>query len=175
MLYFIILTSCSKEDLNQELFFLGDSHIERWDLQKYFPTYITVNKGVSGSGINRLNSMNGLFKGKIIIIIVGINDLSYITNENEYISYYVNTIKALDADRIFLFSIFPTRTYDNDKILRLNNKIKLAINPYTSIQYIDVFHELIKNNKLNIQYTHDGLHLNSWGYDIISNKLKEIL
>ena len=85
----------------------------------------------------------------------------------------------LGADKTYLFSIFP-RSFKNDpdsinyKIASINSLIKKRIDS-TSVHYIDVFDELSKGDSIDMQYSYDGLHLSTYGYELISSRLRDLL
>ena len=178
----VFMTSCDDEN-ERELFFTGDSLVARWDLSYYFPTIITHNDGVSGSGIDHLQESAGLYKDKEVVIIVGTNDLYTYTIEqdSEYVNSYLQAIIGLGASRVYLFSIFPRGKdfcygpeVDNEKIKRINKQIKQAVQG-KHIVYIDVYDLLEKDGYINGQYTYDGLHMSQEGYELITKQLKEVL
>lgn len=172
--------ACSFDYEEQGLAFIGDSLVARWDLQEYFPSYKTENYGVSGSGIAHIEDYRGYFAGKDVAVIIGTNDLKRIkSNEDEYAARYVNAILQLGAENVFLYSIFP-RSFKSDsdsinnKIARINNLIKKRIDS-ANVHYIDVFNDLLKGDSIDMQYSYDGLHLSTYGYELISSRLKELL
>lgn len=179
-LFLLVIEACSFDDDEKDLAFIGDSLIARWDLQEYFPSCYTENYGVSGSGISHIEDYKGYFVDKDVVVIIGTNDLSRIkSDEGLYADRYVNAVLQLGAEKIYVFSIFP-RSFKNDpnsinhKIARINNLIKKRIDS-TSIRYIDVFDDLSKGDSIDMQYSYDGLHLSTYGYELISSRLKEEL
>jgi len=174
------VVACSFDYEERSLAFIGDSLVAIWDLQEYFPSYKTENYGVSGSGIAHIEDYRGCFAGKDVAVIIGTNDLKRIkSNEDEYATRYVDAVLQLGAENVYLYSIFP-RSFKNDpdsinhKVARINSLIKKRIDS-TSVRYIDVFEELSKDDSIDMQYSYDGLHLNIYGYELISSRLKELL
>ena len=183
LLVMTVMSSCSSDDKNaRELYFIGDSHIELWDLSNSFPTYIVHNDGISGSGIAYIEESAGRYAGKEVVVITGTNDLQHFTQdfEEEYVVRYVKAIEELGAARLYLFSILPRSAelfgpnVSNEKIKRMNNKIKQAIHK-KPIVYVDVCDMLIKDGVINPLYTCDGLHLSQEGYEVITEQLKNKL
>lgn len=66
--------SCEKEEMN-ELYFIGDSNVERWDVQQSFPSFITQNYGKGGTGFGYVANFTGKMAGKKVIVFTGTNDL----------------------------------------------------------------------------------------------------
>lgn len=176
----LILSSCSTLDF-QELYFLGSSSIERWDVQYYFPNYITYNKGKSGAKIDYIEEFAGKFREKNVVIYIGTNDINYqIRNHvDELTDRFINAYNGLEAKRIYLYSLFPNNNIENDNqieqndlIDEVNDSIRNKVSKKCpQIVYLDVHDKLTYKGKLNMQYSYDGLHLNNEGYEIISQYL----
>ena len=179
-LFLLLIEACLSDDDEEDLAFIGDSLVARWDLQEYFPSRHTGNYGVSGSGIAHIEDYKGYFVDKDVVVIIGTNDLEHVkSDEAEYAERYVDAVLQLGAEKIYLFSIFP-RSFENDadsinyKVARINGLIKERIDS-TSVHYIDVFDDLSKGDSIDMQYSYDGLHLSTYGYELISSRLKELL
>lgn len=183
-LSFLVL-SCSDHDDVQELTFIGDSHVERWDLTGSFPSYICHNYGLSGSGLDYLLTQQSKTEGKNVVVVTGRNDILQITEENiqTYVERYVQTLSSLSAKRLFVYCIFPctleqigSKASDAKMVELLNERIKHEI-ALQGLQatYIDVYDDLLYDGELNRQYSADGLHLNAYGYQILSFKLLKSL
>lgn len=83
--------SCSEDEETYR--FIGDSIIHRWDLQNSFPTLITENCGLSGSGLEHLQSYSGKCQGTKVIVMSGTNDCGDFRNAQqaaEYAKEYVD-------------------------------------------------------------------------------------
>ena len=173
----IVFTSCNKDE--DVLYFTGSSLVEKWDVRKYFPTYMTYNVGLSGSGVAYLESQRDMFRGENVVIISGGNDVLSIDDLDAYVNRYVTAIHNLQAKRIYLFAIFPRLAFETKKkkkVRALNEKIKVSVDEMMhNVFYIDMFNRFIINGKLNENLFYDGTHLNSWGYDLVSEELKKIL
>ena len=179
LLMLLLINACAFEDDEQNIVFIGDSLVARWDLREYFPSRNTENYGISGSGITHIEDYRGYFTEKNVVIVIGTNDLSRIKSDEEYVGRYVDAVIQLGADKTYLFSIFP-RSFKNDpdsinyKIASINSLIKKRIDS-TSVHYIDVFNELSKGDSIDMQYSYDGLHLSTYGYELISSRLRDLL
>lgn len=181
LLSVLIFCSCNPDlDKKTTLTFVGDSMIARWDLQRYFSSFITYNKGISGAGISYIESLAGKMSGKNIVVLIGTNDHSMITNDEDrklYVRRYIDAINALGADNIYLYDVLP-RDFRNDNaslnhaIESFNSEIEALIPDYPSIRYISVYDYFIdKNGHIIEEYFNDGLHLSDHGYTILSNAL----
>lgn len=181
LLSVFFICACSFDNEERTIAFVGDSLVEKWDTQEFFPSRKTINYGKSGSGISYIESFKGRSIGDDAVLIIGTNDLKRIddSNETEYVTRYVTAIQQINAEQVYLFSIFPRSFMNdpdsiNDKIRHINSLIKKQIVP-TDIHYIDVFGDLSKDGSIDMQYFYDGLHLNSHGYELICSRLKGAL
>lgn len=191
-IYIIVLIlsflGCNKSEVNENFFF-GDSHIDRWDLNYYFPDKKNNNLGKGGETILQLTEYFNNNKKKInsCYVEIGTNDCLHYINSDEPIDTVYNTITQRYKDlfqllnkntsKCYIISLIPIKkptesTYINDLQIRINNFIKNYLNQFNNLHFINVFDKL-KNeeNFINPDYTLDGVHLNKDGYDLISTCL----
>ncbi len=180
----LIFTSCEKREDDYRLAFIGDSNVERWDVRRFFPTFITDNYGKSNSGLHYLEDFAGKFHGQRVVVLTGTNDLGPSETPEEiplfldmYSERYERAIENLGAAKIYLFSVLPTNTERNDMAHIKNNIIKdfnqrmkrcAAKHGWT---YLDVYSMLLIDEQLNPSYTLDGLHPNDACYEILTNQI----
>ena len=177
-----VLSSCESMRIN-EMVFLGDSLIAKWDVSEDFPVWITENLGKSGCSVSYLDKYAGMMYGKNVTILVGTNDITTLTetNKNTYEQEYLNTILSLHASHIYLFSILPRRTeysdhVSNSSIKSFNTAIKERIKSYPEITYIDAFDDFMDDSHIIATlYEPDGLHINNNGYAILKEKLISVI
>lgn len=182
-LAFFTLLACDNEQM-ENIAFIGDSEVARWDLKRFFPTRIVENLGHSGAGIEYVESLAGKFRDRTVVVIIGTNDLYTLIggDSHQYALRYVDAIKGLEAKRTYLYSIFP-RNFASDKvdfnklIPPLNDEIRSSIADDETVCYLPVFDNLYSSitESINWQYSYDGLHLNDLGYELITKKLIDCL
>lgn len=173
----LFITSCSKNE-GDKLYFIGDSIVARWDVTRFFPSYMVFNDGVSGEGIGYIEKLAHSYVNQTVIVEIGTNDVRNMTDVKAYSERYVRAIQNIDAKTIYLYSILPRSyctddEYVNEKIKLLNQEIKEKV-AETNIIYVDVYDKFY-NQGMNPQYSYDGLHLNESGYEILSEELKKVL
>lgn len=182
-LLMMLMIACDGPD-PAELYFVGDSHVARWDVKQWFAAYVTHNDGISGSGIDYIEGIAGKYSNHDVVVVIGTNDLWSVAmgDEDRYAERYVNAIQALSARHVYLFSIFPrgqqSITGDqlsNQRIATINAKVRERALAVANVTYVDVFDDLLHGEYISGQYTYDGLHLSDEGYEIITNKLKKQL
>ena len=177
--------------------FLGDSITDWYDLDKYFEGLPVVNSGVSGySTSNILNNMNKMvyqYNPSKVFILIGINDLELKVDDDVVVNNIRKIVQGIKKNRryakIYVESIYPINNSDDDKIegsiingnrknsdiIDINNKlVKLA--EEEGVTYIDLHKELVDDNGLlKIEYTVDGLHLSSEGYEKVTEVLRKYI
>lgn len=178
----LLFYGCNDDlDKRATLTFIGDSLIARWDLQESFSSFATTNLGQSGAGIDYIESHAGTMVGRNIVVIIGTNDSWKMSDQyrDEYAKQYINAIIALNANKIYLYSVLP-RDFDgdpdliNDDIDAFNKIIMNAVSQYSNIKYLNVYNDFIGNDgMIKEEYYSDRLHLSIPGYETLTNKLMQ--
>lgn len=168
--------------------FLGDSIIDYWkNLDDYFPGYECHNYGWSAKGIDT-------FLGKVdvkslenteCVVEIGTNDMRKVINAqtiDKYIDHYVDILISLKAKRIYLLSLLPrNRAKDggfdfNSYYPEINRKIQESVaNRLNNVVYVPLYDTFLKDGKINKEYTYDGLHPNTKGYEVMAKIIKEYM
>lgn len=177
--------------------FLGDSITDWYDLDKYFEGLPVVNSGVSGySTSNILNNMNKMvyqYNPSKVFILIGINDLELKVDDDVVVNNIRKIVQDIKKNRryakIYVESIYPINNSDDDKIegsiingnrknsdiIDINNKL-VKLTKEEGATYIDLHKELVDGNGLlKIEYTVDGLHLSSEGYEKVTEVLRKYI
>lgn len=181
---FVFACNACTNNNDDRLFFIGDSLISRWDLEEYFPMRLVTNEGLSGSGITWIEDHKGAFAGETVVMLSGTNNLGSLMTEavmQEYAVKYVEAANKLGAARLLMVSILP-RNFEGDmtniniRIKQLNALIcKEVLKHGRGIVYVDVHNDFEQDGVMNAQYSYDGLHLSSYGYDLLAAKIKSYL
>lgn len=175
MLFAVTAVSCDGPQGDTTYSFIGDSIVARWDLGTYFPSFIARNDGLSGSGVEYLESRSGTLAGNTVIVLSGTNDLGVLARADiadEYAERFLKAVKALGGERSLVISILPRNTYDwaDEHITAVNAAVKKAIAGYPDFVYIDAYPAfLYDGTKINPQYSYDGLHLSPEGYEQLTH------
>ena len=165
--------------------FFGDSITEMCDLEEFYPTLDTCNRGISGDTttgmLRRLESNVIALKPTKLVFLGGTNDIGKNATPqdiaNNIQSIIQKTQEALPDCKIYIQSVYPVNTVrkptfysktgsrTNEAIDGLNTLIKDLCN-----QYIDVNSSLKDaDGNLKKEYTIDGLHLTKAGYEKVSS------
>lgn len=163
-----------------DIIFLGNSITARakWNELLQLPT--ARNRGISGDTtfgiLERLDEVTEGQPAKIFLLI-GINDISRNFPDDQILQNYKKIIRRIQQEspdtKIYIETILPVnksfnvykRHYNKDEhILRINDELrKLA--PEMGVTLIDIYPEFLDaQNRLDAQYTDEGLHLNEKGY-----------
>ncbi len=176
ILFTSMMLSCQKnEQLYSTLYFIGDSQIANWDTEASFPNHITYNIGKDGIGILEIEKLS-IPNGSTIILEVGTNDLVKICTEeelNNYINEYIRIIKQIPSKKIFVLEVFPTDNLNRNKTIKLfNEKLCHLLKNNEKIRITHIYDFLSNNNVIKPELSRDGIHLNDYGYIIITNLVK---
>ena len=168
--------------------FLGDSIIDYWDnVDDYFPEYECHNYGWSAKGINTfLGKVNkSILEGTECVVEIGTNDMRKVINDgtiDSYVEHYIDVLISLKAKRIYLLSLLPrNRAKDggfdyNSHYPEYNKRIESRVAArMDNVVYIPMYDLFLKNGKINMDYSYDGLHPNAKGYEIMAKRIREFL
>lgn len=72
-------------------------------------------------------------------------------------------------------SILPRYDVDYIIIKSINEKIKNTICNRKNVFFLDIADDFLFNEDINQEYTVDGIHLNTKGYDLLASKLSIFL
>ena len=178
LLSILLLCACNGDDeADRRLVFMGDSMVANWDVEACFPNRITENMGIDGIGIAQLGSTP--MEGQTVLALIGTNDLHGGMTEaqlSDYSEQYINTVAGLGGSPTLVISVLPTHDKaKNETIVRFNRKVKSLMSNKTEIIYIDCYEAFCKDGVLREELSRDGLHLNDYGYMILSDRVKEKL
>lgn len=164
---------------NDEIIFIGASHVEGANWSELFQNPKIINRGISGdrtSGI--LKRLDEIIEGKPakIFIQVGYNDLNAGVSKDEILKNYEEILKKIKDQRpqtqIYVQSVLPVlyklngSKVKNEVIIELNSHLEKLTKQY-QVTFIDLFEPLKssqKSQELDEKYTNDGLHLKANGY-----------
>ncbi len=126
------------------------------------------------------------FEPNQLFLLIGINDFgSEAKTPEEVIVNYRLILDKLSSNipetKIYVQSILPVNNRkfsfraDNQDLMVVNQVLKELALEY-NYQYIDLYSQFINvENQLSLEYTDDGLHLNSQGYSLWTNILVDYL
>lgn len=182
--------SCSHIDEDSyTIYFYGDSHVRNWDLDYWFPHFVSINRGIAGYKVTDLvKDLDSAPGSRRKVVWIGINDILALSAGLErglLIDSVLYNFKILLDDGLkdaIVLSICPVSQEFDD---RYNHDINLIVDEINkevrilcgqvSINYVDIYSVTMKDFILRDEFTQDGIHLNNLGYEAISKKLREYL
>lgn len=189
----LIFVNCEKINSNRgKILFVGDSHINRWDLNYFFPGFSIENKGIGGATIAELTEM--LSEEMIedydkIFVEIGTNDIrkgirggltdlemtEEFTEEYELLAFDLSNI---DSEVFFISLIAPGRDSLGERANKIYSDLNVVIENIAQntsnalgIQVFDLTKDV--QGYLKPHFTNDELHLNNIGYEVLSRKISE--
>ena len=171
--------SCNNDEADVKLCFIGDSMIANWDVERHFPNRIVENRGKDGIGIAEITTFTQSDLSAEAVVLIGTNDIKLsMTDEqvDNYIMQYSDAIEQLKFKRIVLVSILPTSNEPKNQIIeRVNTRIKEKVAFNTNIEYIDCYDVFLRDGFIKEELSREGLHLNDYGYILLTDQVKKRL
>lgn len=173
----------------EDIIFLGNSITAGTDWMELLENKHARNRGISGDiTFGVLERLDEVTEGKPskIFILVGINDIARNIPDSVIAGNYEKMIARIRKEsphtKIYFQTLLPVNNelkparnhFNKDEhILNVNRLLKILCKR-EKVECIDLYpHFLSQDNKLEKNYTYDGLHLNPEGYKIWAAILKE--
>ena len=168
--------------------FVGDYHTNNlnFDELDFHYTKISDNGYITRDVLDSIDNIYRNNPSKVFIEL-GMNDLNRGLENTEIITNLSEIIDGIKKNRtsakIYVESLYPISTdnpdlvsegINNERIIELNGMIKELAND-KKVGYIDVFRELAVDDKLNDEYTENGLDLNMHGNEALWNLLSKVV
>jgi len=189
-----VVSSEEKEEvIDDNYLFVGDFYTDEFDFEELDYHYVKVAEEdlTTTDLLDDLKKKIYQYNPSIVFIQLGINDLNEEKSVTEIIDNLEEIVEQIKENRpytkICLESLYPINKehssyddeeihddIDNEKIKEVNKKIKILSKEY-DIEYLDVFSLLSEEDKLNDDYTEDGLKINSLGYEKILKEINKIV
>lgn len=171
----------------KRIVFLGDSLTEYCDWQKMFENTDIINQGIVGDttfGILQRLELTFEEQPKKIFLMAGINDLLQSYHKEEVLSHYEQILGKIKSELpltiVYVQSILPVADQEdfrdmNQEIKATNLRLKALAEQY-KYPYVDLHSVMsMQNGSLQDTLSSDGLHLNSAGYDLWRDTIKDLL
>jgi lysophospholipase L1-like esterase len=165
----------------KQIIFLGDSHIEQCEWNEVFPDHRTGNRGIGGetTGALILRIKTAVQPGTSVVVLqIGVNDILSGLPADEVAENYLQIIQTLKKMECRIIATLPffTRYYpDKNKILHSLNVDLTKILFREKVEIIELNKVFAPDGELLMQFSSDGVHLNSDGYQIWINEINKKL
>jgi len=164
--------------------FVGDSMVERFHVEEFFPENNIFNRGNAWddtrSLLARLDNTVMDAHPKKVILWIGINDILYHVSFSDTIKNFKTMIDQLQATgiNVVVISCLPVwkeNQRNNKDIGRLNGMLKKLCKE-KNVQYLDIFDNFLSDkDELRRDFSNDGTHLNGKGYAYFASLFSSLL
>ncbi len=162
--------------------FIGDSLTDHYDVERFYPGIMTLNRGIAGDnsyGLERRLEVS-LYEvsPKVVVLLIGSNNLCGMMQNYE--SILISMKNNMPETDIVVLSVPPMdgilRKWNNGLIAFNNVKVKALAEKY-GCEYVDIYTHLLDHdrNVLRADYTYDGLHFVDAGYEVITSLVRPVL
>ena len=170
------------DDYEVDVAFIGDSLTDGYDLAKYYPQYVTANRGIGGDttfGLEeRLQVSLYDLKPKVVVMLIGAN------NMDSMLENYESILKGLQENlpesKIVLLSLTAMggeHWGSKNQLAAYNNvSIKLLAQKY-NFAFVDLYSALydVSISEVYEGYTIDGGHFTHEGYTVVTAQITPVL
>ena len=194
-----------QNEIPVDVVFAGDSIIQMWELEAYFHecNLRMINRGIGGDRTyyfrRRFQADVIQLQPAVCVVMIGINDTWDLEGDNikglrGKKAGDILKIAEINMEKVvregtragidmILCSVLPSDfQYTEHKeerdwfVKEYNRRVENLCIRYHQF-YLDFYHDFLdgENTGLNKQLSMDGIHPNVFGYDIMSNKVKQIL
>lgn len=165
---------------HSDVVMIGDSITHSVNWNNLLDKNNIVNMGIPAdttAGI--LHRLEYIYKlnPKYVFIMSGINDIASGHDLQRTFKNYKKIITQLQNNNIVPIVQSTLLTWDendNDKVLKLNSML-IEYCRINEVEFIDLNKKLSKDKKLIKDYSYDGIHLSSKGYEIWKKELEILL
>ena len=170
------------------ILFIGSSSIRFWlSLQNDMKPFSVINRGFGGAQIvhvnNHLDEIVFPYKPRAIVFYCGSNDLAGLKTPEEVFIDFQYFLRAISQDlpgtKLFVIGVkpSPSREYQKNKQISLNNMIRNLSNTNDSLYFLDVRPSmLLTTGKADPSlFVKDMLHMNKKGYEVWTEIVKTAL
>ena len=170
------------DDYAVEVAFLGDSLTDGYDLAKYYPQYITANRGIGGDTTfdleSRLQESVYDLKPQVVVMLIGANNVDTMLQNYESILKGLQT--NLPDSNVVLLSLTAMGGEHwgrkNQQAAYNNVSIKLLAEKY-DFTFVDLYTPMydVSIGEVYEGYTSDGGHLTHEGYTVMTAQITPVL
>ena len=170
------------EDYEVDVAFLGDSLTDGYDLKKYYPEFLTSNRGIGGETTVGLESRLKVsvydLKPKVAVMLIGANNMDKMFDNYENI--LIGLRDNLPDTKIVLLSLTAMggeHWGSKNQLASYNNvKIKKLASEY-DFTFVDLYTPLFnpRTGEVYEGLTVDGGHFTHEGYLVVTAQIKPVL
>ncbi len=168
-------------DFEVDVAFLGDSLTDGYDVKKYYPNFVVANRGIGGDTTfdleARLQTSVYDLKPKVAVMLIGANNLSTMLENYERI--LTGLKENLPQTKVVLLSLtnMGQDWAKGNQLAAYNNVIIKKLAEKHGFYFVDLYTPLmnLETGEIFPEYTTDGGHLTSIGYDVVTAQVTPVL
>ena len=169
------------EDYEVDVAFLGDSLTDGYDLERYYPQFVTVNRGIGGDttfGLEKRMQVSVYdLKPKVVVMLIGANNLhNMFDNYEKLLIGLRDNLPETKVVLVSLTSMGMDWAHMNQLAAYNNVKIKLLAEKY-GFSYVDLYAALfnLETGEIRAEYTTDGGHQTHEGYEVFTANITPVV
>lgn len=169
-------------DFQVDVAFLGDSLTDGYDLKKYYPQYVTANRGIGGDTTfdlqERLEVSVYELKPKVTVMLIGANNMdTMFENYEQILQGFQENLPDTQIVLLSLTAMGGENWGSKNQLAAYNNvTIKLLAEKY-GYTFVDLYMPLydVSIREVYEGYTSDGGHLTHEGYMVVTAQITPVL
>ena len=169
-------------DYEVEVAFIGDSLTDGYDLSKYYPQYITANRGIGGDTTYDLESRLQVsvydLKPQVVVMLIGANNMdTMLENYEDILRGLQENLPNTKVVVLSLTAMGGEHWGRKNQLAAYNNvSIKLLAQKY-GFTFVDLFSALydVSIGEVYEGYTVDGGHFTHEGYVAVTQQITPVL
>ncbi len=170
------------DDYEVDVAFIGDSLTDGYDLSKYYPQYVTANRGIGGDttfGLEeRLQVSLYDLKPKVVVMLIGANNMdSMFENYESILQSLKQNLPESEIVLLSLTAMGGEHWGRKNQLAAYNNvTIKLLAERY-GYAFVDLYTPLydVSIREVYEGYTVDGGHFTNEGYTVVTEQITPVL
>lgn len=170
------------DDYEVEVAFIGDSLTDGYDLQKYYPQYITSNRGIGGDTTvtleERLKVSAYDLKPQVLVMLIGANNMdTMLDNYEDILKGISENLPETEVVILSLTAMGGEHWGRKNQLAAYNNvSVKLLAEKY-GFTFVDLFSVLydVSIGEVYEGYTIDGGHFTHEGYTVVTDTITPVL
>ena len=169
-------------DYEVDVAFIGDSLTDGYNLERYYPQYVTANRGIGGETTYGLKQRMQVsvydLKPKVVVMLIGGNNMD--TMLDDYEDLIVGIKGNLPESELVILSLTAMGGEHwgrKNQLAAYNNvTIKLLAEKH-SCYFVDLFSPLydVQTGEVYDGYTADGAHFTDVGYEAVTAQITPVL
>ncbi len=168
-------------DYEVDVAFLGDSLTDGYDVAKYYPQFVTANRGIGGEttfGLEKRMQVSVYdLKPKVVVMLIGANNMdSMFDNYEDLLIGLRDNLPETKVVLVSLTSMGIDWGRKNQLAAYNNVKIKLLAEEY-GFRYVDLYTPLfdLETGEIRTAYTTDGAHQTPEGYEVFTATITPVV